>query len=182
MNIPANVLRAVLIVFIAGVWVLMLAALDGRTSQTGAAALALVGAGLVASRGGSWIPLGVGASLAAVSVLTIGVASAPVTVLVNVVGLLVVTAGGLRLALELLRDGDAAARPVVIGVVGFLVGDYAVVHATAMDSVSALVLVAPVAALLPMAYGAWSSLLEDAPAPAAAQPAPAPAPFATATR
>jgi hypothetical protein len=158
MRIPAHLLRAVLALFAAGVWALTIAALEGQTAQTGAAALALTGAAIVASRGGAWIALGIGASLASGSVLTIGSASATVSLIVNVSGVLLVTAAGLRLALGLARNADAAVRPVLVGVVGFLVADYAVVHDTAAGHFSPLALVLPAAALLPMAYGAWSSL------------------------
>ena len=164
MQTPTAALRTAFLLFAAGVWVLAFAALGGRTDQTFAMGLALVGAGLVATRGGTWTVLGIGASLAAGSVLTIGSASAAVSLLVNVTGILLVTGAGLRLSLELVRNGDAAVRPVLVGVLGVLVGDYMVVHDTALGNFSAFALVVPAAALLPLAYGAWGSLLQAAPA------------------
>jgi hypothetical protein len=169
MPTAANSLRVVFILFAAGVWGLTYAALDGRSDETAAAMLALLGAALLISRGGGWIAMGVGASLASTSALTIGSASATLATLVNVTGLLLVMGAGLRVALELQRKGDAAARPVVIGVVGLIVSDYALVHGTATGTISAFAVVLPAAALLPLAYGAWGALLKPAAAPARVQ-------------
>lgn len=177
MNTPARLHRAAVIVFAAGVWILTASAVGGHASEPAAAALALAGAVIVGSRGGLWTTLGIGVSLAAGSVLTIGSASAPVTLLVNVTGIVLVTAAGWRLAIGLLRDGDAAVRPVLVGVLGFLVADFAVVQDTAMGSFSALALVLPAAALLPLAYAA----LISQPAPATAR-ATAPRSAAATTR